>query len=59
MGVKIFKETFADKSNATSKLNFLESTFTDAVFNKEQKNNNKKYKYIKSFKKLLLQTKET
>ena len=58
MGVKIFKENFADKSNATSKLNFLESTFTYAVFNKEQNNKNKKYKYIKSFKKLLLQTKE-
>ena len=36
MIVKNFKEIFADKSTAISKLNFLENTFAYAVFNKEQ-----------------------
>ena len=56
MIVKNFKEIFADKSTAISKLNFLESIFTYAVFNKEQ--NKKKLQIHKNFKKLLLQTKE-
>ena len=46
-----FKETFADRSTAISKLNFWESTFAYTVFNKEQnKQTNKqtkKYKYKK------------
>ena len=37
MVVKTFRETFEDKSTAASKLDFLESTFAYAVFNKEQK----------------------
>ena len=56
MVVNNFKEAFADKSTAISKLNFLESTFAYAVFNKEQ--NKKEIQGHKSFKKLLLQTKE-
>ena len=36
MVVKIFKETFADKNTAISKLNFSESTFALAVLNNEQ-----------------------
>ena len=40
MVVKTFKETFGDKSTAISKLNFSDSTFAYAVFNKEQNNKN-------------------
>ena len=36
MVVKTFKEIFADKSIAISKLNFSERKFAYAVFNKEQ-----------------------
>ena len=36
MIVKTFKETFADKSTAISKLIFLERTFMYEVFNEEQ-----------------------
>ena len=52
-----FKETFADRSTAISKLNFWESTFAYTVFNKEQKKQTNKQKNT-STKKLLLQTKE-
>ena len=49
MIVKTFKETYADKYTAISKLNFSESTFVYAVFNKEQKK--KKKKKVKKMKK--------
>ena len=57
MVVKTFKKTFPDESTAISKLNLSESTLAYALCSKEQ-NKQKKYKRIKSFKKLLLQTKE-
>ena len=51
MVVKTFKETFADKSTAISKLNFSESTFAYAVFNKEQnkQKNTSTWKVLKSY----------
>ena len=45
-----FKETFADKSTAVSKLNFSESTFAYAEFNQEQ--NSLKIQVDKKFKKV-------
>ena len=44
--MKIYKETFADKSKSTaiSKLIFLESMFLYAVFNKDLNKTNKKQK---------------
>ena len=48
MIVKIFKETYADKYTAISKLNFSGSTFAYAVFNKEQKKKKKEKKKKKT-----------
>ena len=51
MVLKTFKETFADKSTAISKLNFSESTFAYAAFNKEQnkQKNTSTQKVLKSY----------
>ena len=50
--METFTETFANKSSAISKLNFSESTFVYAVFNKEQNKTKQKIQLHEKFKKV-------